>query len=201
MRKSHGGLLVDRSFSWICRRGERGPVILTINRAFVDRIVVAATLGRLLHHAVMCDQGVSEAPSSELRVLAPVGRRRHFVLQLMGCSRCVDAVGRGTQLARVAVALLNDGLACSFVRHVPVDRLHRLLVAAPHQGDDGASESQAVVLRGVHRGGGARRHMPVLFEWWKAWDSNPRRACTLGSFQDCCLKPLGQPSGDRECNA
>jgi len=52
MRKSHGGLLVDRSFSWICRRGERGPVILTINRAFVDRIVVAATLGRLLHHAV-----------------------------------------------------------------------------------------------------------------------------------------------------
>ena len=26
------------------------------------------------------------------------------------------------------------------------------------------------------------------------WDSNPRNACTLGGFQDRCLKPLGHPS-------
>lgn len=31
---------------------------------------------------------------------------------------------------------------------------------------------------------------------WKAWDSNPRRTCALASFQDWCLKPLGQPSSD-----
>jgi site-specific DNA recombinase len=30
--------------------------------------------------------------------------------------------------------------------------------------------------------------------WRKEWDSNPRRACTLGGFQDRCLKPLGHPS-------
>ena len=26
------------------------------------------------------------------------------------------------------------------------------------------------------------------------WDSNPRKACTFGGFQDRCLKPLGHPS-------
>ena len=26
-------------------------------------------------------------------------------------------------------------------------------------------------------------------------DSNPRYPCEYGSFQDCCLKPLGHPSG------
>jgi hypothetical protein len=27
------------------------------------------------------------------------------------------------------------------------------------------------------------------------WDSNPRTPYEVGSFQDCCLKPLGHPSG------
>jgi site-specific DNA recombinase len=31
-------------------------------------------------------------------------------------------------------------------------------------------------------------------KWRMGWDSNPRRACTLGGFQDRCLKPLGHPS-------
>ena len=30
--------------------------------------------------------------------------------------------------------------------------------------------------------------------WRMGWDSNPRSACTLGGFQDRCLKPLGHPS-------
>ena len=34
-----------------------------------------------------------------------------------------------------------------------------------------------------------------LASWRKLWDSNPRRACTLASFQDWCLKPLGHLSG------
>ena len=31
-------------------------------------------------------------------------------------------------------------------------------------------------------------------KWRKGWDSNPRRACTLASFQDWSLKPLGHLS-------
>ncbi len=38
---------------------------------------------------------------------------------------------------------------------------------------------------------GVRSSVP---SWRKGWDSNPRRACTLGGFQDRCLKPLGHPS-------
>jgi hypothetical protein len=36
--------------------------------------------------------------------------------------------------------------------------------------------------------------MGYVYFWRKEWDSNPRRACTLGGFQDRCLKPLGHPS-------
>ncbi len=33
--------------------------------------------------------------------------------------------------------------------------------------------------------------------WRKEWDSNPRRACAHGGFQDRCLKPLGHPSAKK----
>ena len=33
-----------------------------------------------------------------------------------------------------------------------------------------------------------------MSEWRREWDSNPRYPCEHGSFQDCCLQPLGHPS-------
>ncbi len=33
--------------------------------------------------------------------------------------------------------------------------------------------------------------------WRREWDSNPRWTCIHGSFQDCCLKPLGHLSRNR----
>ncbi len=35
----------------------------------------------------------------------------------------------------------------------------------------------------------------AIADWRMGWDSNPRKACTFGGFQDRCLKPLGHPSG------
>ena len=37
--------------------------------------------------------------------------------------------------------------------------------------------------------------------WRKGWDSNPRYPCEYGSFQDCCLQPLGHLSAVFALNA
>ncbi len=53
------------------------------------------------------------------------------------------------------------------------------------------------VLRGkrpVNKGCAVAGERPRTLCWRMGWDSNPRRACTLGGFQDRCLQPLGHPS-------
>jgi hypothetical protein len=37
--------------------------------------------------------------------------------------------------------------------------------------------------------------------WWKGWDSNPRKSFDFAGFQDQCLKPLGHPSSSMPLRA
>ncbi len=43
-------------------------------------------------------------------------------------------------------------------------------------------------------GHGGHMRCVAIWTWRSGWDSNPRKTCAFGGFQDLCLKPLGHRS-------
>ena len=86
--------------------------------------------------------------------------------------------------------IASDDAALTSLEYAVLKQLHFDAVSV-HDDDEIGGESE---IRTHEAPLPAFKTARPLIRWRRGWDSNPRKTCAFGGFQDRCLKPLGHLS-------